>query len=85
MMNPEERKLMKRIQMLGFALYDTQLYLNTHPDDPNALNYFRKTQRLYNMAVDEYSQKFGPLNIATANIKNKWTWIDKPWPWQVEA
>ena len=40
-MNETARKLMKRIDDASFAMDDVILYLDTHPDDRNALNYYR--------------------------------------------
>ena len=35
-----QRELYDWIAMLGFCAVDMMLYLDTHPDDEDALNYF---------------------------------------------
>ena len=45
----------------SFAVDDIVLYLDTHPDDMNALNYYNYVVRLRKEAVDAYQQQFGPL------------------------
>ena len=62
----------------------TILYLDTHPQDPDALAYFEKYSRMRNQAMKEYAMNFGPLTIdtATASCSEYWKWINEPWPWQ---
>ena len=74
-------ELMKRIHALSFALTETQLFLDTHPDCRDALMRFRELRDELDGAMTEYQQRFGPL-FADMNMGDKWTWIDGPWPWQ---
>ena len=62
-MNETARKLMKRIDDASFAMDDVILYLDTHPDDRNALNYYRYVVALRKEAVKAYEASFGPLTI----------------------
>lgn len=77
--------LMRRVQMLSFVLVDAGLYLDTHPTDKAALNFFNKYNALYMSARAEYEKSYGPLSIAGTNDTNSWSWIDEPWPWQKEV
>ena len=79
------RELLQKIQILEFVIIDTALYLDTHPTDQAALNYYHHHRELLEAAKAEYIQCYGPLNIETEMSKNRWTWIDKPWPWEMEA
>lgn len=79
------RELLQKIQILEFVIYDTALYLDTHPSDAAALNYYHHHRELLEAAKAEYTQCYGPLTIESVMSKNKWTWIDKPWPWELEA
>ena len=65
-MNETARKLMKRIDDASFAMDDVILYLDTHPDDRNALNYYRYVVALRKEAVKAYEASFGPLTIEDA-------------------
>lgn len=78
-------ELMRRVQMLSFVLVDASLYLDTHPTDKAALNFFNKYNALYMSARAEYEKSYGPLSIAGTNDTNSWSWIDEPWPWQREV
>lgn len=63
-------------QQSSFAAWDLRLYLNTHPDDKEALALFR---RLCDEAEDP--------NYATAFLEGKncgWSWTDDPWPWECQ-
>lgn len=84
---PEEgmsrERLMKRITLAGFAMTDTNLYLDTHPGDAEAIRYFNEQSRIYNEALGEYSRRFGPLTVAHAHHSDRrWEWINQPWPWE---
>ena len=83
-MNPQ-KELFNKIQVLEFTIYDTGLYLDTHPTDQEALSYYHKNREMLNAAVDEYTSRYGPLTMDSVFSKNKWTWIEKPWPWELEA
>ena len=48
---------MKRIDDASFAMDDVILYLDTHPDDRNALNYYRYVVALRKEAVKAYEHR----------------------------
>lgn len=76
-----ERELMKKLQMFDFAVQEAALYLNSHPNDRNALAYYRKYEHLRKQASAEYEQCFGPLTNRT-EVTNSWQYIEGPWPWE---
>lgn len=80
-----QRELFKKIQTLEFVVHDTVLYLDTHPMDQAALCYYHHYREMLAAAVDEYNTCYGPLTADSVMSRNKWTWIDKPWPWEMEA
>jgi spore coat protein JB len=75
-------KLFACITATSFVMDDLRIYLDTHPTDQEALDYWRKIEKVRNEAVDEYTKCYGPINSYDVNVKNKWTWIDEPWPWE---
>lgn len=81
----ERQELLHQIQMVSFALVDLNLYLDTHPQDRDALNYYHQNQALMNQLMERYSTNYGPLTTADVNSTNMWTWIEHPWPWEMEA
>ena len=84
-MNETARKLMKRIDDASFAMDDVILYLDTHPDDRNALNYYRYVVALRKEAVKAYEAAFGPLTIEDADDACTWSWLTERWPWEGEV
>ena len=80
----EKDMLMKRIQALSFAKVESELFLDTHPECRQALEYYKEVVRNLSEAMMEYSAKYGA--ITSAQIEgDKWTWTDGKWPWQASA
>ena len=80
----ERERLLRRIQMVGFALVDLNLYLDTHPNCPHALEMFNEQSAQYAELQQAYADKFGPLSPSQAG-GSSWDWISGPWPWEMEA
>lgn len=81
---PCRKDLLQWINVVSFAVDDVKLFLDTHPDNQEALNYFHEYNQLRNQALREYSQHYGPLTLdsASASCSDRWNWINEPWPWQ---
>ena len=79
-MNREQ--LMLKIQQLGFAKAETELFLDTHPTCKSALDHFHRIMRELNMAVTEYENKYGALTSSGVTNADRWTWVEGAWPWQ---
>lgn len=77
-----QKQLMQWINMVSFAINDIVLYLDTHTDDEEALNYFNHYKELRKQALRTYAEQYGPLTIDTANVTNYWCWATQPWPWE---
>ncbi|MBQ4563659.1 MAG: spore coat protein CotJB [Lachnospiraceae bacterium] len=67
---------------LGFALVETALFLDTHPDNAEALEYYHQIKHQYDAAVDEYNRTCAPLTIDSVHSHDDWTWAKTPWPWE---
>lgn len=67
----------------AFALYEAVLYLDTHPDDAAAMEFFCRKQKKQQMLREEYNREIGPLTAEDTNTDNGWCWVNDPWPWQV--
>ncbi len=76
------RQLMDLINQASFAVDEAVLYLDTHPDDPVALNYYHQAVQLRLNAMNTYHQSFGPLMADQVSSNRDWTWINGPWPWE---
>lgn len=74
-----------KIQELGFACVDLNLYLDNHPDDKNAVSIYNSLSKQYESAICAYEKKYGPLlNFGHGTSACPWQWIDEPWPWEKE-
>ena len=78
--NGERAALLSKIQKLSFAKIESQLFLDTHPECRQALEYFKDVVKNLKAAREEYAAKYGP--IGTTDIEgDRWTWVDGVWPW----
>lgn len=75
-------ELMEKIMAADFALTDTGLFLDTHPRDAKALEYYHMTAEKVKELTAIYEQTFGPITAQNVCRKNAWNWIDQPWPWE---
>ena len=80
----EQEKMLHDINLLSFVVVELNLYLDTHPDDRNAMEYFNHYNRMTNQAKKEYSAKYGPLTISCADTSecSDWKWALSPMPWE---
>ena len=80
-MNGKERDaMMKKVQELSFAKCETELFLDTHPDCRQALDYYHRILSELDAASLEYRAKYGPITAADSSTE-RWDWVDAPWPW----
>ena len=65
------------------AVNDVKLFLDTHPENQKALDYFQKYKEKRIEALKEYAEVYGPLTVDTVSENSDcWNWINEPWPWQ---
>lgn len=77
-------QLLHEIQQIDFVCLELNLYLNTHPDDSNAINQFNLYSMKSKELKTEFEALFGPLtNFGNSYSKYPWSWAESPWPWQV--
>lgn len=75
-----EEDAMKRVMQTMFAVNDIALYLDTHPEDRNALKLHKKYVEEYEEAKCYYEENYGPLSIFTP--MDTWSWGYDKWPWE---
>ena len=73
---------MSELQALAFAVNELALYLDTHRDDQEALELYRKYQEMERKCAEEYEKTFGPLNHRSINHSKEYEWLNDPWPWE---
>ena len=79
----EKQKALQDVRQHQFALIDAGMYLDSHPEDEMALQYFRMMRKKKQQAEELYQKHFGPLTLFDAGTDKRWDWIDEPWPWEV--
>jgi len=75
-------RLTKQIQSLAFTQYELILFLDTHPDNQQALCEYHKVTKQLDELRQYYRENFGPLTPAEVNSTTDWTWVSGPWPWE---
>ena len=70
---------------LGFVMVETALYLDTHPDDGEALAFYADMKHQYAEAVRLYNENVGPLSFYHVTNENYWNWVATPMPWEMEG
>jgi len=72
--------MLREVMAADFAVIDLNLYLDTHPNDQQAVMYFNNAVKRAKMLRDNYERLYGPLTATSANT-TPWPWINNPWPW----
>ena len=76
--------LMEQLQTVDFILVELTLYLDTHPDDFEAINQFNHYVKERKKIKRAFESQFGPLlQFGNSYSSYPWNWDDTPWPWQV--
>ena len=74
----EKASLLQELRVCVFALTEARLYLDTHPDDRQALAFYRTHKEKLERLEKEWESVFE----GTADSKGCWNRIETPWPWQ---
>lgn len=81
-----EKELLKKLAVLDFMAVDLQLYLDTHPDDSEAVDKYNSVIKEADALRSVYEKNFGPLfSFRSYNHGDNFKWIDNPWPWERDA
>ena len=75
-------RLLKEIKQADFVLKELNLFLDTHPDNREALEKFQKYENISKKLKYEYERMYGPLTPSVNNNTETWEWIKGPWPWE---
>lgn len=72
---------MTELQTLAFGIQELALYLDTHREDKDALELYRKYQKMYEEGSTAYEKTCGPLNHLSPS-EGEYRWLNEPWPWE---
>ena len=71
------------LQAMEFVLVELGAYLDTHPEDREALSMFRQVAAMERAARSAYEKRCGPLT-QWADSGEGYGWLRDPWPWNYE-
>ena len=77
----DKEALMRQIMEAGFAMDDVVLFLDTHPENQDALRYYQAVRDMRNQAIAAYESQCGPLRYADVT-SSSWDWVTEKWPWE---
>lgn len=82
-MNNREQML-KNIGIVDFVAVELSLYLDTHPHDRGAMEYYNHYNRIRNQMKKDFSKKYYPLTteLVDCDCNQSWSWGEAPLPWE---
>ena len=80
----EREKLLKKISATQFAAWELNIFLDTHPNNSEALASFKRYKKQAEELKREYAMNYGPLTAGDVYGDTRFTWVNDPWPWDVE-
>ena len=72
------------MQAAAFYIQDLALYLDTHPQDTQALELYRSYQAMHQKAAQNYNANVQVLNHKMPS-QGAYGWLAGPWPWEYAA
>ncbi|MDE7252633.1 MAG: spore coat protein CotJB [Acetatifactor sp.] len=75
-------QMLRDIGIVGFTVTELALYLDTHPHDRNAIEYFNHYNRIKTQLEKEFSKKYFPIRVDLAESNQEWRWGAAPLPWE---
>lgn len=82
----EKNNMRTKIHALSFAVHELVLFLDTHPQNRQAMELLREFRKRRDDAIAAYEARFGRYIETTEDVEptDYWNWIDSPWPWEKE-
>ncbi|WP_372508796.1 spore coat protein CotJB [Pseudalkalibacillus decolorationis] len=75
---------MEQLQEVDFVLVELTLYLDTHPEDYDAIKQFNEFAQKSMVLKQQIETKYGPLQqYGNSYSGYPWNWDQPPWPWQM--
>lgn len=80
-----KEELLKQITVIDFMIEDLHLYLNTHPEDREAIIKYNTFVMQCHALKQQYERFYGMLSEHGSFSPYPWQWMNEPWPWKYEA
>lgn len=79
----ERDEVLSRLTALDFMALDMALFLDTNPDNKEAISIYNEVLKEADKIRTIYEENFGPLcSYRSMSNKDKFNWIENPWTWQ---
>ncbi|MGE5380160.1 MAG: spore coat protein CotJB [Methylocystaceae bacterium] len=83
-MRSDRKKLLEEVMAWDFTLIELNLFLDTHPDDRQAMADYNAALKQSAVVRAKYEKDFGPLTAMSPYATNStFEWIEEPWPWEI--
>ncbi|MFW5788286.1 MAG: spore coat protein CotJB [Halanaerobiales bacterium] len=82
-MPTKQKELLKEIMEYQFAVLETVLYLDTHPEDRTVLELHNEYSQCLHNLMHKYQENYTLLVNDYHDSDYPWEWIEEPWPWQI--
>ncbi|MBD1371016.1 spore coat protein CotJB [Hazenella sp. IB182357] len=80
----QQLRMLKQLQEVDFVLLELNLYLDTHPNDPDALKQYNWYAQKRTEIAHNYESCYGPLmNYGHSFNQYPNGWNTGPWPWEI--
>lgn len=70
----EKEQMLRDIGIVGFVINDLTIFLDTHPYDKMALDYFNHYNRIKQHMEQEFARKYYPLTTDYCEGSTSWKW-----------
>lgn len=76
----QREKALMQLSAAQFVAWELHLYLDTHPDDENAMSQYEESVEKAKALHCDYEERFGALSQSTSAGRE---WLKNPWPWDL--
>ena len=77
--------LMRKLQVIDFAIIDASLYLDAYPECAAALDYYKRLVKEREEIRKIMNENGCPVTTVGGISDGKWSWVSGPWPWEPDA
>ena len=75
-------ELLTRISEIQFVCVELNLYIDTHPDDADALSDYYHYSTMLKSLIESYEQQYGPLLGFGHSATQTGSWVCSEWPFE---
>ena len=77
-----KKELLGRISEIQFVCVELNLYIDTHPDDADALSDYASYSMMLKSLIKTYEEQYGPLMGFGHSDTQTGSWVCSCWPFE---